>query len=249
MIRSKEYIKSKFETGDIPTQDDYSDFIDSCYNEGGISGVTFDIPEVNLYTKEYISGSKPRRSERLIAYWTQADKRFLQYDPKLWLYRYKNNKKKLESSDIIKHKKEVHTPHLNGVNYPSSKYYSGSFFSVVSDISSTGVHTEFDISIVENSGFTVDIDPYDWFYMIGASPYKLNDALPLTNPGYYLKVMGRPKNNLSFLFRLAITIEDPYGGEQRIVGPMSDVIALRLEQEHFVYRRRLSSLSNKRFVM
>jgi len=250
LIRNKEYLKLKYETGDIPTEDDYSDLIDSCYNDTQ-SGVTVvNIPEVNFFVKEYVDGIKPRRSECLFSYWSQSNMDFLDYNPKLWLYRYKNNKKKFEDGEIIKHKKDVHTPHLNGINYPNSNFYSGTFFSSVPEISSTGVHTEFDISLSGNSSFEVPIDPYDWFYMNSNSDaYKLNDSLPLINVGYYLKVMGRPKGDLSFLFRLAITIDDPNGGQQRIVGPISDIIALRLVNNHFVYQRRFSDLSKRRFDM
>jgi len=255
VIRDKDYIKSKFETGDIPTQEDYSDFIDSCYNLSGVtSGETVTsviIPETNFLVKEYIEGGvKPRRSEKLMSYWTQNDLSFLEYNPKVWLYRYKNNKKKLENSDIVKHKKVIHTPHLNGINYPNSSFYSGSFFSPVKEINDVGVHTEFDIGLSGNTPFDVSVDPYDWVYMNrNSGGYKLNDSLPLTDIDYYLKVMGRPKGDISFLFRLAITIDDPNGGQQRLVGPMSGIIALRLVNGHFIYQRRFSDISKRRFNM
>jgi len=251
MIRSKDYLKSKFEDGDIPTGADYSDFIDSCYNDdSGTTNMNISLPTVNFFVREYISGEKSRTSGELYSYWSQSDLAFLDYNPKLWLFRYKNNRKDFDGGITIKHKKDVHTPHLNGVNYPNSSFYSGSFFSDVPEINATGVHTEFDIPIVANETFKVDIDPYDWFYMYSAKDsYKLNDSLPLTSPEHYLRVMGRPKGNHSFLFRLAITIDNPNGEQQRIIGPMSDIIALRIQNGYFEYQRRFSDLSTKRFNM
>jgi hypothetical protein len=226
MIRGTEYLKEKFETGDIPTENDYADLIDSCYN-GDASGIV--IPDLNYLVKEYIVGGvRTRRNEKLMIQWFGEDLTFLDYNPKIWLYRYKNNKKKLPSGAIIKHKDIVHTPHLNGVNYPNSSFYAGKFNSPVVDINKTGVHTEFEIGLSGNTPFEVTIDPYDWFYMLNSSgdAYKLTDEF-IIKTGYRLKVMSRPKGDASFLFRLAITIDNPNGDQQRIVGPITDIIALR----------------------
>ena len=41
--QTNEYLKGKFEKGDLPTQEDFSDLIDSCYNSiSGYNGsITF----------------------------------------------------------------------------------------------------------------------------------------------------------------------------------------------------------------
>jgi len=80
------------------------------------------------------------------------------------------------------------------------------------------------------------------------SAYKLSDDQSLTPPsGYYLKVMGR--DNLSFPFRLCVCIDDPRGFEQKIVGPLSDIMFLRIKNNNFVFMRNSSDLSRKRFDM
>jgi hypothetical protein len=40
-IQSTEYLKDKFKKGDLPSQEDFSDLIDSCINSSISGGVTF----------------------------------------------------------------------------------------------------------------------------------------------------------------------------------------------------------------
>jgi hypothetical protein len=40
-IQTSEYLKTKFEKGDLPSQDDFSDLIDSCINSSISGNVTF----------------------------------------------------------------------------------------------------------------------------------------------------------------------------------------------------------------
>jgi hypothetical protein len=40
-IQASEELKSKFEKGDLPTQEDFADLIDSCYNNSVSGDVTF----------------------------------------------------------------------------------------------------------------------------------------------------------------------------------------------------------------
>jgi hypothetical protein len=40
-IQTSEELKSKFEKGDLPTQEDFADLIDSCYNNSISGDVTF----------------------------------------------------------------------------------------------------------------------------------------------------------------------------------------------------------------
>jgi hypothetical protein len=212
------------------------------------------IPNLNLYSMYY--DNTVRRSENLMGYWSADNKNFLNYNPEIWLFRYKNNTKKVElngSRTKINHKKYIHTPHLNGSKYPNSSYYGGGINSFVSEIQNTGVHTEFlldDISgTTSNHRFKIPIDPYDWFYMFDYfNSYKLNDSLPLENSGFYIKVLGR-KKNISFPFKLSIVIDDPSGGQQKIIGPLSDKIFLRLEHQKFIYRMNEREMSSKRYNM
>jgi hypothetical protein len=41
--------------------------------------------------------------------WFGEDLTFLDYNPKIWLYRYKNNRKKLPSGAVIKHHWDLYT--------------------------------------------------------------------------------------------------------------------------------------------
>jgi hypothetical protein len=209
------------------------------------------IPELILFTKSYYTGSTTRQSQKLFGYWSNDNLSFLDYNPKIWLFRYKNYKKEIDTDNqiFVSHKKYTHAPHLNGVGYEGKKYYNGSIICPATGITSLGVHTEFNINVNNNTPFQIDIDPYDWFYMKNkVSAYKLSDDQSLTPPsGYYLKVMGR--DNLSFPFRLCVCIDDPRGFEQKIVGPLSDIMFLRIKNNNFVFMRNSSDLSRKRFDM
>jgi hypothetical protein len=205
------------------------------------------IPELNIFAKNVYTGSTTRRSERLFGYWASYDLNFLKYNPKIWLFRYKNYKKEVADDFYVSHKKYTHAPHLNGVNYENKRYYGGSIYCLATGITSTGVHSEFVLNTNVNTQFEIPIDPYDWFYMKGSPSYKLSDELSLSAIGYEMRVLGRPKDNLSFPFRLAVVIDDPRGGEQKLVGGMSDIIFLRVQNNKFVFRRNSSDLSIKRF--
>lgn len=39
--QTSDYLKGKFEKGDLPTQEDFTDLIDSCYNNSVSGDVTF----------------------------------------------------------------------------------------------------------------------------------------------------------------------------------------------------------------
>lgn len=39
--QTSDYLKGKFEKGDLPTQEDFADLIDSCYNNSISGNVTF----------------------------------------------------------------------------------------------------------------------------------------------------------------------------------------------------------------
>jgi len=51
MIQNPEYLKEKFETGDVPTETDYADLIDSCKSVNESSPIFFYIymEKSNIY--------------------------------------------------------------------------------------------------------------------------------------------------------------------------------------------------------
>lgn len=64
--QTSEYLKGKFEKGDLPTQDDFSDLIDSCYNTiSGYYGHIQFIDNNNVTNSITISAG-------LIARWNQV---------------------------------------------------------------------------------------------------------------------------------------------------------------------------------
>jgi len=227
MKRCINYLKSKFETGDIPTQDDFSDLIDSTFNSGSTD---ISIPILNITSKGY-NQLPLRRRDKLMAYWSSVDLSFLNYDPEVWLYRFSRRNKKLDTpGEKLKHNKYVHTPHKNGIKYPGSNFYAGQFICNVQEIRDSGVTTEFYLYPSGNTLFEIPLDPYDWCYNGNT---KLTDSNSINNVRFF----GRGKTTQSFPFKMAITINDPNGGQQRIVGPMSETIYLVISHSRFLYRR------------
>jgi len=253
MIRSIEYLKTKYETGDVPSQNDFYDLLDSCYgvNNGGIV-----IPKLKTFSKTYFQSNistSERRKSQLIGTWSSNNTEFLKYNPEIWLFRYKNRNKLINDNNrtYINHKKYTHPPHLNGIKYPHSKYYSGKILSVVQEINNNGINSEWEMSnisgsTINNNPFIIPINIYDWFYIKTTTGYELCTDSTIIDNDHQLKVLGR-YNTLSFPFKLAIVIDNPNGGQQKIIGDLSDRIYLRYIPDRFIFENTEINLSKKRF--
>jgi len=255
MIRSIEYLRTKYETGDVPTQEDFYDLLDSCYGNGGNN---IYIPKLTLFTKNYYQSNismSNRSATQLIGRWSSNNKEFLKYNPEIWLFRYKNRNKIIDETNemYINHKKYVHTPHLNGTKYPHSNYYGGKIDSVVPELKNNGVNTEWEFSNISgstlnNNSFIIPINIYDWFYVQTQNGYELLNDTTVIGGTTKLKVLGR-KKTISFPFKLAIVIDDPMGGNQKIIGNLSDRLYLRYipNQDRFIYERSEINMSKIRY--
>lgn len=264
MIRPKDYLKSRYETGDIPTQEDFSDLIDSCYGnvDSQSSGNTVSIPTLQLFSKTYYNSnisSTSRSQSDLISFWSSPDTSFLDHNPEIWLFRYRNRSKQVDPQLLyyINHKKYAHTPHLNGIKYPNSNLYSGSIDSIVPEIKANGVKTEWPLKDIGgmsgNTQIIVPLDPYDWFYKINETTGEgvlVNDSMSITGGGYYMKILGRkgkPGKIMSFPFKLAIVIDDPLVPSRKVIGPLSNRIYLRYIPDRFIYEFGEINLSKARY--
>jgi len=255
MIRSIDYLKTKYETGDIPTQEDFYDLLDSCY---GVGNGGIQIPKLTLFSKNYFKSNisiTNRSSSQLIGRWSSNNTEFLNYNPEIWLFRYKNRNKIVDEANemFINHKKYVHTPHLNGIKYPNSNYYSGKIDSVVTEIKNNGVNTEWEFlnisgSTINNNSFVIPINIYDWFYVQTINGYELCDDNTVIGGTTKIKVLGR-KKTISFPFKLAIAIDNPNGSNQKIIGNLSDRLYLRYipSQNRFIYERGEINMSKIRY--
>ena len=76
------------------------------------------IPQVDFHASSYQDGLE------VFAFWRPQGFDFLQYNPEVWLYRYKRSRKKREDY-TIKRKKFVHPVHLWGEKHSGSNLYSG----------------------------------------------------------------------------------------------------------------------------
>jgi hypothetical protein len=78
------------------------------------------IPQIDFHTSAFSDGLE------VFAFWRPQNFDFLQYNPEVWLYRYKRSRKKPLGTDyMIKRKKFVHPVHLWGEKYEASNLYSG----------------------------------------------------------------------------------------------------------------------------
>lgn len=201
-------------------------------NSGSTRLININIPKVKIDTGYYTSGETTYQvRDSIRVYWDSPDIMFLNYNPQIWLFRRKTYRREIELNSVkMRHKKWVHEPHLNGINYPNSKYYAGSTSCPVDEIETTGRHTEFDLTtIISGEKMSLSqFDPYEWIYAKSGSTWiKMTDDTNVSS--LTIRVSGRPKNCKSFPFRLAIVIDnpDPNADNPKIIGDLSDVIYMR----------------------
>lgn len=201
------------------------------YTESGTGDSSIFIPQLKLdtgyYTDENITVVK---TDKIRCYWESADKNFLNYNPEIWVFRRKNYKRReKEFGWRMRHKKWTHEPHLNGIKFPSSNYYSGSINCVIDEIRTVGRHTEFSLTTTKSGEkMTIPLDPYDYIYGLTSEGYvKLSDSTDYSKLDN-IKITGR-RDSKSLPLRFAIAIDNPNTEDDnpKIIGPMSDIIYMR----------------------
>jgi len=205
----------------------------------GLSG-SVNIPQLKLDTGYYVTtgGTIPVRDE-LRYYWEAADTSFLNYNPEVWLFKRKTSTRSPSSVDWeMNHKKWSHEPHLNGIKFSGSSWYSGTIKCPVSEIETTGRHTEFTLSALTSSEKAVlPLDIYEWVYaQSGGTWIKLTDDVDLSTVS--LKFSGR-RRSMSVPLRFAIVIDNPdtTASNPKIIGELSDIVYLRYNSydNRFIY--------------
>jgi hypothetical protein len=127
-------------------------------------------------------------------------------------------------------KRWAHEPHLNGIKYPGSNFYTGETSSEVAELAATGRHTEFPMtSVAPRQKMTVPLNQYEYFHAQSISQNRrilLSDELDLSDC-HDLKCSG--KQNLSTSFRIAIVIDNPDTSSpvKKLVGDLSDEFWIR----------------------
>ena len=201
----------------------------------GVTGTTVDyhIPQLKIDTGYYTAiDTDTKIKDTLRCYWESADTNFLNYNPEVWVFRRKNYIRKPTGVGWkMRHKKWTHEPHLNGIKFSGSSYYSGTIHSSCAEIEATGRHTEFTLTATGSSyKMIIPLDPYDYIYGDdggGAGWIKLSDS---TDFGKIIKVKitGR-RDSLSLPLRFAIAIDNPdvNAKNPKIIGELSDIIYMR----------------------
>lgn len=92
-----------------------------------LTGAYIPIPRPNLrigLNNQRDAQGNNRHDRILVSFPNTEDRRFLDYDPQYWLFRYKRIKRE-DISNGSEFKTWVHPSHLNGANYPNSRWFSG----------------------------------------------------------------------------------------------------------------------------
>ncbi len=219
------------------------------YNPGGGStGIV--IPKLQLRPFSYkvhedIFPNEPFSfSDKLYIKWEALDIQFLDYNPEVWLFCYKNARKKkvvLNESVATIHEWKLkgwkHESHLKGVKYPNSKYYSGGGVSVIPKVDAYGRHTEFELS-APAIWSEIKVDVYEYVCAKDeSSQYVDVTDLSLNNSYQAIGILKFRKNSAKYRFAIVIDNPDTNADNPKMIGPMSDVVALMLKKDFFGVRK------------
>lgn len=222
------------------------------YVEQNIGASNIVIPQLYLVYKRYhfVNTTTYDRTNmhKIDCFWRGTNTQFLNHNPRIWLFRYKRLRKKSMFHGLDNEtKKWSHEPHLLGVNSVNPGFYCGQISSYVSEISTSGRHTEWDLTATSMEVLQqIPIDPFEWIAGLTKDNIwvKLSENWDyVTNPISYIKVPGRLKHSrFSQPFRVALVIDNPdYDAENPlsnpvIIGPLSETFYMRpLVGDVFVY--------------
>ena len=113
---------------DVTRVEDTSSDADCC---NIIESTKVHIPKLKLAVKKIYQASDGSQiqypTDRMFVSWQSNDMNFMLHSPEIWLFRYKKGtaKSDLDGMKLLETKKMVHPPHLNGIKYPGSNFYTG----------------------------------------------------------------------------------------------------------------------------
>ncbi len=189
------------------------------------------IPKLQV---EIISKINNRRIDRMRVWWQSADKSFLAHNPRIWLFRNKNTKKKGHP----RKKKWTHEPHLNGINFIESNYWGGSIKCPIASIQASGRETEWALTATnEMQKQEVPIEIFKYFYGTNNQSgfIELSESFDYAATKVtHIRVFGEkrakhidpPPVVETAQFRAAIVIDNPDSTSANpvLIGEMSDTV-------------------------
>lgn len=197
-------------------------------------GTTYvEIPKLQLDAGRFYDSSIGTRAvcDTLRCWWQADNKEFLNFNPEIWLFRKKRRRRLWESGGVTYtklNKKWSHPPHLNGVKYPNSRYFSGSIVSYpIYEVVTSGMHTEWEmINILPLEKMIIPVDQFEFIYESGNSS-KLNET-QFNGKTYSDLRMTDKAMKLSCAFAFAIVIDNPNPSEgcSKLIGELSESIYL-----------------------
>jgi len=190
------------------------------------------IPKLQLSARRFIVDGvlETKTRDLLYASWDSGNYEFLNYNPEVWLFIYKTKKIRRKSdyyeensfNRILKYlyrKKYIHPPHLNGIKYESSNFFSGNIDHLVPEIANKGYETEFAFEKRKGQRFLVPINLFDWFYYNDGSYYLLTDEVLNVMENY--SIFRSNAKDLTIRAALAIVIDSPNSIGGKMFGEMS----------------------------
>lgn len=169
--------------------------------------------------------------------WHCENKNFLEYNPEIWMFVFRNRKIKRYKNDIykvIRKRGWIHPSHLNGIKYPGSKYFSGETNHREIYFWNKGLHTEFEFIYNKRNEIDVPINPYEWFYVFDKfrNPIEITSSTILKN--YFRNQINTrckindTSSNIKMKFRLAVVIDNPDTTADcpKLIGPLSDIYSI-----------------------
>jgi len=227
---------------------DESNTSSGCTCETTVVSTSVHIPQLKLAVKKIYQTSDGSRidypTDRMFVSWQSNDFNFMLHNPEIWLFRYKKGtvKNDSESVKLLKTKKMVHPPHLNGIKYPGSNFYAGTSVNYFDK----PYETEFSFNATPDNFFEVPIKIQDFFYKIdnkGHFSAVERDTRLRRQFNYY----ASGSSNQSIVAALAIVINNPNVSvnNPKIIGQFSNLFDMRILLENTDQYAMRYTLKNK----
>ena len=207
------------------TEQKLHDHLEDVINHFGV-----EIPILKLESKRYTPDKFDFDSfnnpGKLFASWETDNVEFLNYNPEIWLFVHRKNRRKFSNGDVLYKRKFAHPPHLNGIKYPASSWYSG----VGENRFGIPYHSEFDCPVISGNSLEIPINVYEWLYYDDGSgnSVQIDAETALTNRDY--RFSGQKEGTLFATMKLAIVIDNPDDtiNNPKIIGGYSKPFALHI---------------------
>jgi hypothetical protein len=200
------------------------------------NGGSIDIPKLQLDSGRYHSdGGDYAIVDTLRCWWQSNARKWLDYNPEIWLFRYKRNFRTKEINESTKvrkkNKKWAHPPHLNGVKFPNSNFFTGKAGPVPPSLNGAGYHTEWELTnTIPLDKKVIPINLFEFVYGVDDS----SNFIALTDSTFFnldpskIRFSTKSKSHSkSLAFRFAIVIDNPNEENcSKLIGQLSDPIYL-----------------------